>query len=118
MLGGQFGGPSFLQPNTASVFEFALGSSGWTKLSLTEGSAFFGPPGGATVSAAVYNFRTSTWDPITLTTSQSADIPAPGDHTSADGLVRLRLQASGTGPIGVPAFLGQIDISGEKGPTA
>jgi hypothetical protein len=107
------GGGFFLQPNNAATFEFALGATGWQKLSLNESATMNGPTGFGSPATAVYNFRTSAWDPISVSTSQAADIPAPNDHASPDGLLRVRVQ-SGIGP----AEVGVLDVTGERAPSA
>jgi hypothetical protein len=104
---------AFLPPNGATTFEFALGGPGWQKLSLTETVPTGGPPGFGNPTTTVYNFRTSAWDPITLSTAQTTDIPAPADHTSPDGLLRIRVATGNS-----PAMLGTIDVSGTQAGTA
>ena len=93
----------------ATTFEVALGSAGWQKLSLTESLPTGGPQGSATPPRPCTTSRTSSWDAITLSTTAAIDIPAPADHTSTDGLLRIRVAPGNT-----PAQLGTIDVSGQK----
>ena len=104
-----------LPPNASATVEFALGATAWQKLSLTVTLPLptGGPPSSGNATTAVYNFRTSTWDPLPLSISQATDVPAPGDHVSPDGLLRVRAQTTNSS-----AELGTIDVSGERAPSA
>jgi hypothetical protein len=108
-----------LPPNASATFEFALGgtegATAWQKLSLTVTLPLpaGGPPSSGNATTAVYNFRTSTWDPLPLSLSQATDVPAPNDHVSPDGLLRVRAQTTSSS-----AALGTIDVSGERAPSA
>jgi hypothetical protein len=104
-----------LPPNASATFEFALGATAWQKLFLTVTLPLptGGPPSGGNATTAVYNFRTSTWDPLPLSISQATDVPASNDHVSPDGLLRVRAQTTSSS-----AELGTIDVSGERAPSA
>ena len=104
-----------LPPNASATVEFALGATAWQKLSLTVTLPLptGGPPSSGNATTAVYNFRTSTWDPLPLSVSQATDVTAPGDHVSPDGLLRVRAQTTNSS-----AELGTIDVSGERAPSA
>ena len=115
-----------LPPNASATFEFALGgakggteggtegATAWQRLSLTVTIPLpaGGPPTGGNATTAVYNFRTSTWDPLPLSISKATDVPAPGDHVSPDGVLRVRAQTTNSS-----AELGTIDVSGERAPS-
>jgi hypothetical protein len=104
---------AFLPPNASATFEFGLGATAWQKLSLTVTVPPGGPPFSGNATTSVYNFRTSTWDPLPLSISQATDVPAPADHVSPDGLLRVRAETAGS-----DAQLGTIQVSGQRAPTA
>jgi hypothetical protein len=108
------GGAGAVLPPSASVtYEFPLGAAAWQKLALTVTLPAGGPQLNGNATTAVYNFRTSTWDPLPLSLSRPTDVPAPADHVSPDGLLRVRAETSVS-----PAELGIIDVGGERTPSA
>jgi hypothetical protein len=102
-----------LPPGASVTYEFPLGAPAWQRLSLTVTVPASAPVLNGNATTAVYNFRTSAWDPLPLSISHPTDVPAPADHVSPDGLLRVRAETSGN-----PAELGIVDVAGQRAPTA